>query len=79
MGVGFLDPTLHPCEHRALAGDHGLSGDESVGHGQGTRSGIRVDEIVEHLCEETVLVFGGVCFGDGSDGAEVGVEDDVFD
>jgi hypothetical protein len=92
MVVGCLYPTLHPSEHRTLAGDPGLSGDGTADRGWGTRVGsgggvwFGVEEVVEHLGEVVAavffFVFGGGGLGDGgdgSDGAELFVEDEVFD
>ena len=62
-----------------------LSGDGTAGRGWGTCVGVGfgVEEVVEHLGEESAagffFVFGGGEFCDGCDGAEVAVEDEVFD
>ncbi len=54
-----------------------------LGDGRRVGIGLGVQEVVEHLSEVVVAcffrVFGGGEFGDGGDGTEVGVEDDVFD
>ena len=54
-----------------------------MGHGRGFRFCFGMDEVVEHLGEVFVALFfyidGGGDYGDGSDGAVVGVEDEVFD
>jgi hypothetical protein len=60
-----------------------VEGGAGIGNGIGIGSVFGVDEVVEHLGEAAAASFftidGGGEFGDGGDGAVVGVEDNVFD
>ena len=85
LGVsGCVYSTLYPT----------LSGDGTAGRGWGTRTlggvwdggGVGREEVVEQAGEGAAAVFGGGGgvlgrgeLGDGRDGAEVGVEDEIFD
>ena len=85
LGVsGCVYSTLYPT----------LSGDGTAGRGWGTRTlggvwdggGVGREEVVEQAGEGAAAVFGGGCgvlergeLGDGRDGAEVGVADEIFD
>lgn len=61
----------------------GLEGGEDCGGGVGVGFWLGVDEVVEHRGEVFAAFFfyilDGGGFGDGSDGAEIGVEDQFVD